>query len=243
MKVPLLVPKVSSRQRFPHELEIAPEAPGSRLLQASAGTYIFFTCKSPLCASEKPPFGFPNPLFYNVLAVEAQAAPFLLCRPAMEDRTTLPHPTPDGRRLGFTMVELVLTLTIIAIMVAMAIPKISGTMQASRVNRTTAIVAADMEHAFTLAGRFRRPMRISCACGTGVYTVADLAGGTVRLRRTLVGDSDIGNMTVAFNPPVAGIVDVYPSGVSTTPLTIRITLGASTRAVTVSTAGHVRIIP
>ncbi len=141
------------------------------------------------------------------------------------------------------MVELALTLVVIAIMTAMMIPKIGRTMQATRVKRASAIVAADLEQAFTLAGRFRRPMRISCTCGTGTYTVADLAGGTVRLRRRVVGDSDLGNMTLAFNPPLAGIVDVYPSGVSTTPLTVRITSGASTRAITLSTAGHVRIVP
>jgi len=141
------------------------------------------------------------------------------------------------------MVELALTFTVIAILTAMMIPKIGRVMQATRVNRTTAIVAADLEQAFTLAGRFRRPMRISCTCGTATYTVADRADGTVRLRRTLVGDTDLGNMTLAFEIPVAGIVDVFPSGVSTTMLRVRITSGTSTRAVTLSTAGHVRIIP
>ena len=141
------------------------------------------------------------------------------------------------------MVELVLTFTVIAILTAMMIPKIGRTMQATQVNRTTAIVAADLEQAFTLAGRFRRPMRISCDCANAIYTVADRNGGTVRLRRTLVGDGDLGNMTVAFEAPVAGIVDVFPSGISTTLLRVRITSGSSTRAVTLSTAGHVRIIP
>jgi len=141
------------------------------------------------------------------------------------------------------MVELALVFTIIGILTAMMIPKIGRTMQATRVNRTSAIVAADLEQAFTLAGRFRRPMRISCTCGSGIYTIADLAGGTVRLRRQLVGDTDLGNMTLAFEVPVAGIVDVFPSGVSTTALQVRITSGISTRAITLSTAGHVRIIP
>jgi type II secretory pathway pseudopilin PulG len=179
----------------------------------------------------------------NALIYAMQAAPFVLCAGAMEDRITTRQPTIDRGRLGFTMVELALTFSIIGILAAIMIPAMGRTMQATRVNRAATIVAADLEQAFTLAGRFRRPMRISCTCGTGVYTVADLAGGTVRLRRTLVGDSDIGNMTVVFNPPIAGIVDVYPSGVSTAALTVRITFGASTRGVTVSTAGHVRIIP
>jgi len=161
----------------------------------------------------------------------------------MKYRIVLRQRASYRSRLGFTMVELALTFSIIAILSAMAIPKFRRIMQATQVNRATAIVAADLEQAFTLAGRFRRPMRISCTCGTGTYTIADRAGGTVRLRRTLVGDSDLGNMTLVFNPPVAGIVDVFPSGVSTTPLQVRITSGTSTRAVTVSTAGHVRIMP
>jgi len=144
---------------------------------------------------------------------------------------------------GFTMVELVLVFTVIGILTAMMIPKIGRTMQATRVKRTSAIVAADLEQAFTLAGRFRRPMRITCTCGTGTYTIADRTGGTVRLRRKLIGDTDLGNMTLAFELPVAGIVDVFPSGISTTLLRVRITSGTSTRAVTLSTAGHVRIIP
>ncbi len=141
------------------------------------------------------------------------------------------------------MVEMGLTLVVIAIMAAMMVPKIGRVMQATRVNRTAAIVAGDLEQAFTLAGRFRRPMRISCTCGTGTYTVADLNGGTVRLTRTLGQDEDLGSITLAFELPVAGVVDVFPSGVSTAALRVRITSGISTKAVTLSTAGHVRIVP
>jgi type II secretory pathway pseudopilin PulG len=142
--------------------------------------------------------------------------------------------------LGFTMVELGLTLVVIAIMTAMMIPKIGRVMQATRVNRQTAIVAGDLEQAFTLAARFRKPMRLSCTCGTGTYTVADLSDGTVRLRRTLGQDADLGSVTLAFNN---NPVDIYPSGVSTVGLTARLTSGISTRAVTLSTAGLVRIVP
>lgn len=147
-----------------------------------------------------------------------------------------------GRR-GFTMIEMALVFTIIAIMAATGIPRIGRIMQSNRVNAAISTVASDMEQAFSISARFRRPMRISCDCANGIYTVADVAGGTVRLRRALVGDQDLGNMTVALELPVAGTVDVFPSGVSSTPLRIRITSGASSRAVTLSTAGQVRIIP
>jgi hypothetical protein len=86
-------------------------------------------------------------------------------------------------------------------------------------------------------------MRISCDCANGTYTVADRTGGTVRLTRTLGRDADLGTLTLAFEAPVGGIVDVFPSGVSTAVLQVRLTSGPSTRAVTLSTAGHVRIVP
>ena len=139
------------------------------------------------------------------------------------------------------MVELALTFTIIAILSAMMIPKFGRVMQATRVNRTAAIVAADLEAAFTLAARYRKPMRLSCACGVGgSYTVADRTGGTVRLRRTLGEDSDLGSVTLTFS---ASPVDIFPSGVATAPDTVRITSGISSKTVVASTAGLVRILP
>lgn len=138
------------------------------------------------------------------------------------------------------MVELALVFTIIAIMAAMMIPKFGRVMEATRVNRTAAIVAADLEAAFTLAARYRKPMRLSCNCGAGTYTVADRTGGTVRLRRTLGEDSDLGSVTLTFS---ADPVDIFPSGVATAPDTVRITSGISSRTIVMSTAGQVRILP
>ena len=146
-------------------------------------------------------------------------------------------------RSGFTMIELALTLTVLAIMTAMMVPKIGRVMQATRVNRQTAIIAADLEQAFTLAARLRKPMRITCDCANRTYTVADRTGGTVRLSRTLGADQDLGTLTLTWDAPVAAQVDVFPSGVSTAQLQLRITSGVSTRSVTLSTVGLVRIMP
>jgi hypothetical protein len=87
-------------------------------------------------------------------------------------------------------------------------------------------------------------MRLTCTCGTQTYTVADRTGGTVRLSRRLGADADLGTLTLTFTTvPAGGTVDIFPSGVSTATLTARITSGISTRAVTLSTAGQVRIVP
>jgi type II secretory pathway pseudopilin PulG len=141
------------------------------------------------------------------------------------------------------MVEMMLTICIIGIMAAMMVPKIGRAVQANQVNRTATIVAADLERGFTVAGRYRRPMRLSCVCASGTYSIADRTGGTVRLSRNLRGDGDFGSMTLTFSQTP---VDIFPTGVvsiAAPPLTVRITSGVSTRAVTMTTAGQVRIIP
>jgi len=167
-----------------------------------------------------------------------KAAFFLLPKGGMMDRPISEHTGVRPGERGFTMVELALTFTIIAIMSAMMIPKFNRVMQATRVNRTAAIVAADLEAAFSLAARYRKPMRLSCTCGSATYTVADRTGGTVRLRRQL-GDSELGNVTLTFS----NTIDIFPSGIATLPDTVRITSGTSSKRIVVSTVGQVRILP
>jgi prepilin-type N-terminal cleavage/methylation domain-containing protein len=180
-----------------------------------------------------------NSLSTKALAYVVVAAPFLLLRGNMDSRPIFRQPRVNRQR-GFTMIELALTFTIIAIMAAMIAPRFGRVMQATRVNRTAAIIAADLEQAFSLAARFRKPMRLTWDALTSTYTVADRTGGTVRLTRTLGGDSDLGTVTAAFS---ASPVDIFPSGVSSQPDTVRITSGISTRAIVLTTAGQVRIIP
>jgi type II secretory pathway pseudopilin PulG len=140
------------------------------------------------------------------------------------------------------MIELALTVVIIAVMAAIISPRFGRIMNSTRVARSAAVVASDLEQAFTLAGRYRKPMRITCTCNAATYTITDRTGGTVRLTRTL-RDTDLGNITLTQELPAAGAtVDVLPNGVSTFPLRYRITAGNSTKAITVSTAGIVRII-
>lgn len=147
---------------------------------------------------------------------------------------------PQGRtQAGFTMVEMSLTIVVLGLLTLIATPKVATLISHSRVNATTAVVAADLETAFALAGRQRKPVRLSCACDSTRYRVADRAGGTVRLSRMLSGDEDFGvtGLTFSANP-----VDIFPSGVASAPLTVTISAGGYDRQVTMTTAGQVRIL-
>jgi type II secretory pathway pseudopilin PulG len=170
-----------------------------------------------------------------------RAAPFMLNAPVMSLRPI----SRQRSRLGFTMIEMALVLLIIAIMTGMMIPSLQRNMLSHQTRRAAATVAGDLERAFTLAARYRRPMRLSCVVAAGVcanatYTIADRTGGTVRVRRRLQNDGDLGTMSVRLANPQ---VDIFPSGVSTAADTVTITAGNSTRRVTMTTAGQVRILP
>lgn len=144
------------------------------------------------------------------------------------------------------MVEIAFAFVIIGIMTMMTIPRIRQNMLSHQTRRAAAVVAGDLERAFSLAARYRRPMRLSCVVGAGgvctnaTYTIADRTGGTVRIRRELRNDGDLGTMTVRlWTTPV----DIFPSGVATQLDTVTITAGNSTRKVAMTTAGQVRIVP
>jgi type II secretory pathway pseudopilin PulG len=145
------------------------------------------------------------------------------------------------RPTGFTLIEMVLAFVIIGLMYLMMSPRISRFMQSQQTRRAASIVAADLERAFSMAGRYRKPMRLSCVCGSGTYTVVDRTGGTVRLSRNLRNDGDLGRMTLTFAPTTP--IEIFPSGISNNALTVQVTSGSSTRSIVLTTAGQVRILP
>lgn len=155
----------------------------------------------------------------------------------MSTRPIFKHRAVRTRR-GFTLVEMAFAFAIIGLLTLITLPRIQRVRQASQTRQAAATVAGDLERAFTIAARYRKPMRLACVCGSGTYTVADLTGGTVRLSRNLRNNGDLGTMTLAFSVTP---VNIYPSGVSTSALTVTITSGISTRTIILTTAGQVRI--
>ena len=152
--------------------------------------------------------------------------------------STRPHSANAlaGSRLGYTLVEMAVAMVVASLLAMMAQQQVGPMIQRTQVNRATASVAADLEAAFSLAARERRPIRISCCTAAG-YTVADRSDGTVRLRRSLV---DYGVTTLVFS---ASPVDIFPSGVASSADTVTIGAAGYTRRIVMTSAGLVRILP
>jgi prepilin-type N-terminal cleavage/methylation domain-containing protein len=60
-------------------------------------------------------------------------------------------------RRGFTAIELIIVIVMISVMTAFGYPRIAREIRRSRAIQAATIVAADVEVAFSLAGRERRP--------------------------------------------------------------------------------------
>ncbi len=133
-----------------------------------------------------------------------------------------------------------LTVVILGLMTLIGMPRVNMFMTHWRVKRASALVASDLEQAFAVAGRQRKPVRIDCTCASQIYTVADRSGGTIRLTRPLGSDADYKLTTLTFSVTP---VDVFPSGIASSSLTVTIGAGGYTRQITMSSAGQVRILP
>jgi prepilin-type N-terminal cleavage/methylation domain-containing protein len=141
---------------------------------------------------------------------------------------------------GFSMLELAASIVIIAILTGMGLPAVTSLLNRARVNQAAVVVAADLQNAFAMAARQRKPVRLSCDCANGVYTAADRSGGTLRLTRNLLGDDESGAASLVFDPSP---VDIFPSGVTSADLlTVTISRTGYSRQVTMTRAGQVRIL-
>jgi prepilin-type N-terminal cleavage/methylation domain-containing protein len=150
------------------------------------------------------------------------------------------RPSPTAHRRGFSLVEVSLAMVVLALLLVIGTPRVSRYMTEMRVQRATAVVATDLEQAFAMAGRQRKPVRLNCTCGSQMYTVTDRLGGTTRLTRTLGADADYKLTTLTFS---AAPVDIFPSGVMSAPLTVTVGAGGYSKQVVMTTAGQVRILP
>ena len=142
---------------------------------------------------------------------------------------------------GFTLFELLIVVVILGIAATMMGPAMSRIVRHQRVNRASMIIVSDLQNAFAVAARQREPVRVVADASSRSYQFVDRKTGTVLRIRAFYGDtSEYKLSTLLFVPTT---FDVFPNGVSSSPVTITLANGDYTRTITASTAGFVRIVP
>lgn len=137
------------------------------------------------------------------------------------------------------MLEMLVVLIVIAMLVAISVPKVARVIRHERVNRAAQVVVQDLQNGFAMAGRQRAPVRLTFTTSTKTYVFSDRATGTVISTRVLATGSDYSLSSMSAS---ASTVDVLPNGIGSVPLTVTLTNGDYSRQVTASTAGFVRLV-
>lgn len=145
-----------------------------------------------------------------------------------------------SRRDGFSMIEMMIVLVIIAIIAGAAAPGYGRYMRHQRVNEAASVVASDLQMAFSLAARQRKPVRLAVTSGEKQFTIKDRNASTTLRTRELGSDSNFGLTALSFYPST---IDIYPTGISSAALTVTLTSKDYSRTVTASTGGFVRVVP
>ena len=145
-----------------------------------------------------------------------------------------------GRTSGFSMLEMLIVLIIIAVLVGIAIPKISRLIRHERVNRAAQVLVQDLQNGFAMAGRQRAPVRLTFTPGTKTYVFSDRASGTVLQTRVMSTGSEYS--LTALTPSVT-VVDILPNGIGSAAFTVDLVNGDYQRRVWASTAGFIRMNP
>ena len=101
------------------------------------------------------------------------------------------------------------------------------------------VIAADLQNAFAVAARQREPVRIQADATTRSYQFIDRKSGNILRIRTFYGDTSEYRLTeLVFNPTT---IDVFPSGISSSAVTVTLANGDYGKTITASTAGFIRV--
>lgn len=146
----------------------------------------------------------------------------------------LVHPITRSRR-GFTLIEVLIVVTIVGILLGTALPGLGRTVTQDRVRRAGSIVQGMVDEAGRLAQRRGRPVTITIS-GT-FLRVTDRNSAAVLKQRSFGAGQDI-NATLAINP--VGGITVFPNGRGSAALTLTLTGGGETVTVSRTTTGILR---
>ena len=142
-------------------------------------------------------------------------------------------------RAGYTLIELAVVMIIGGIVTTMSIGKVHTLLSQQRVVHAATAIQNDLEAAFQIAGRNRKPVQISYDSTAQRFTIGDRTG-SMYYRRTNLSAQAFG-----FSRTSVGVskspVQVFPNGLAEDTLLITLSSNGITKKLYMSRTGLVRI--
>jgi len=153
---------------------------------------------------------------------------------------SLTAPTAEGHspRLGFTLIEAVMVILIIATVVGALTPSVIRQITHARVNRAARVVAADFYLAQSTASRNHQPILVTIDSTARTVTLSDFnTSSSILVRR--FGPSTEFKLLRLYGTPATVIV--FPSGMANASVAIVVGDASFSRNVNMSRAGQIRV--
>jgi len=145
----------------------------------------------------------------------------------------------QAARPGFSLIEIIIVLALIAIVSAMLLPSLGRSLAQVRLQRAATVVASSLQHARSIAARQRSPVRLSIDSARQVLRVRDYKNpGTVyaehRFDRT--AEYAVGRLAVSDTSLV-----IYPNGLAAGSIDVTLTTMNKSRVIRMTRTGQIRI--
>ena len=152
---------------------------------------------------------------------------------------------PFGRLVspphGFTLIELMTVIVVAGLTLAIGVTGMARAQYRIRADRAAAVLSDDIQSAFALVGRDRKPVRVVWDASKVRFLLTDRTGTAVFRIRPLGVETEY--KLAASNLVVSDTAfEIFPPGLAESALTITITNGNATpRTLSISRAGLVSI--
>jgi prepilin-type N-terminal cleavage/methylation domain-containing protein len=146
-------------------------------------------------------------------------------------------------RYGFTLVEMLIVTTLLGLIALLSTGQISTYVRERNVAAAAATVRSDLQQAFAIAARNRRPVRVSFATTDTALMITNRENTMTYVRRGFGrgGGFTLEPSDVAFCTATCtnATVDVFPNGWASDTLSVTITKGSYSRGLHMSRSGLV----
>ena len=147
---------------------------------------------------------------------------------------------PARTRLGFSFIEMMVVVTIAGIIGGLSIGKISAYMTQQRVIKASLSLTNDLQQAFVIAGRTRKPVRIVLDTATMQLSITDRTQSSVMRRVALGTGYGLTSKNLSFYPSAP--LEIYPNGLAADTMAISLRAPGTSRYIRVSRAGMVQVM-